>query len=167
MVNSTQARDRSSLITENTMLKTLKIAVPMALVAALTLGVVSAFAQVDTPQSPGGWGRHGGVGLLAAYDDTIHQALADALGISLEEFESARDSGQTLAELAAAHNVDLADLFQVMETARAEAIADAVAQGTINQAQADWLLDRPVRGRGLGLAIGPCDGQGPTGGPYN
>ncbi|HSB91373.1 MAG TPA: hypothetical protein VLD63_15260 [Anaerolineales bacterium] len=149
------------------MLKTLKIAIPMALVVALNLGVVPAFAQVDTPQSPAGWGRHGGVGLLAAYDETIHQALADALGISLEEFESARDDGQTLAELAAAHDVDLADLFQVMETARAEAIAEAVAQGNITQAQADWLLDRPVRRGGLGLAIGQCDGRGPTVGPSN
>lgn len=149
------------------MLKTLKIAVPTVLVAALTLGVVPAFAQADTPQDPGGWGRQGGGGWLAAYDDTIHQAVADALGISLEEFESARDAGQTLAELAAAHEVDRADLFQVMETARAEAIAEAVAQGTINQAQADWLLDHPVRGRGFGPAIGPCDGQGPKANPSN
>ena len=146
-------------------MKPVKYALPAVLLMALTLGVGSAYAQQETPQVPGGpGGRLGpGAGLLAAYADEIHQALADALGMSLAEFEAARADGQTLADLAAAQDVDLATLFEVMDAVRSEAITQAVADGTITQAQADWILTHRAATRQAGLRSGVCDGSGPAG----
>ena len=134
------------------MSKILKNAVPLVVVATLVFGVGVAVAQEVTPEPL--YGR--GSGLMAAYKDEIHQALADARGISLSEFEAARAEGQTLADLAEAYSVDLTELFEVMDSARAEAIAQAVEDGTLTQAQADWMLARHALRRGLGL----CDAAG-------
>ena len=150
------------------MMKTVKYTLPAVLLIALSLGVGSAYAQDETPEAPGGRGGPigpigPGTGLLAAYEDDIHQALADALGMSLAEFEAARADGQTLADLAAAQDVDLATLFEVMDAVRSEAITQAVADGTITQAQADWILTHRAATHQAGLRSGVCDGSGPAG----
>ena len=150
------------------MMKTVKYTLPAVLLIALSLGVGSAYAQDETPQAPGGRGGPigpigPGTGLLAAYEDEIHQALADALGMSLAEFEAARADGQTLADLAAAQDVDLATLFEVMDAVRSEAITQAVADGTITQAQAEWMLAHRAATRQAGPRSGFCDGSGPAG----
>jgi len=134
--------------------KVMKTAIPLVAVAALALSVGVAFAQEEPPEPP--YGR----GLMASYDDVIHQALADALGISLTEFEAARVEGKTLVELADTYDVEVAVLFDVMQSARAEALAQAVEDGTISQEQADWMLARQGSRRGLGV----CDAMGPRAG---
>jgi hypothetical protein len=130
--------------------KVLKTAIPVALVTVMVLSVSVAFAQEETPEPP--YGR----GLMASFDDVIHQALADALGISLTEFEAARAEGETLADLADTYDVEVGVLFDAMQSARAEALAQAVEEGTISQAQADWMLARQANRQGRG----PCDGTG-------
>ena len=132
--------------------KILRNAVLLVVVATLVFGVGVAVAQEEIPEPP--YGR--GSGLMAAYKDEIHQALADTLGIGLSEFDAARAEGQTLADLAEAYGVDLTELFEVMDSARAEAIAQAVKDGTLTQAQADWMLARHASRHGSGL----CDGSG-------
>jgi hypothetical protein len=139
--------------------KVLKTAIPVVVVAALALSVGVALAQEEPPEPP--YGR----GLMASYDDVIHQALADALGISLTEFEAARAEGETLADLADSYDVEVAVLFDVMQSARAEALAQAVEDGTISQEQADWILARQANRQGRGLCDGTGQGAGGGGGP--
>jgi|Deesub1362A_J573_1020465.scaffolds.fasta_scaffold03711_4 hypothetical protein len=147
------------------------IAGTLVLVGALSaLAVGAVYAQADNPERPlGGFGRgrHGrgeapGLGVMAVDEDAMHQALAEALGISVETFESEMDSGETLYTLALKYDVAFEDLRAVMDQAHAEALAEAVAQGTITQEQADWIQSRRGGGAGRGFGMG----AGPHGGGY-
>jgi hypothetical protein len=92
--------------------------------------------------------------------DGVHEKLAEALGISVEELEAAQAEGQTFFNLAEANGVELEELWQVMQDARAEAIEQAIADGAITQEQADWMLERQAR---MGARHDDCDGTGPIG----
>ncbi len=137
----------------------------VAVVAGSLVGVGVAYAQEPDPPGgfgPGANGRGAGLGLLQVDSEALHQAIADALGISLGEFESARAEGITLAQLAAQHGVEIEELRAIMQAFHAEAVSEAVDQGTITQEQADWLLERRS-GFGSGPGLGECDGDGPFG----
>jgi predicted DNA-binding protein (UPF0251 family) len=96
-------------------------------------------------------------------------AVAEALGISVEELEAAQAEGQRLHELAVELGVDPATIGTAVAEARAEAIQAAVEDGTITQAQADQLLNqnRPGFGghRGPGRG-GPGRFPGGPGGQF-
>jgi hypothetical protein len=84
----------------------------------------------------------------------------------VETFESEMDSGETLSTLALKYDVALEDLRAVMDQLHADALAEAVAQGTVTQEQADGVQSRRGggAGRGFGMGAGPHDGyfgQGP------
>ena len=123
-----------------------------AFVAAIVLmGVTSVFAQdiVNTPTVPGtgqGYGQTGvrgeGMGVMAVDETIMHEALADALGMSVADYEAAIANGETLATLALAQGVDMADLFAVMDAVHADAAQQAVADGLVTQEQADWVQGR-------------------------
>ena len=66
------------------------------------------------------------------------QAVADVLGIDVEELQEARDSGSTLAEIAGDDLDALVDLFVGNATERIEA---KVENGDLTQAEADERLD--------------------------
>lgn len=66
------------------------------------------------------------------------QAIADVLGITVEELAAAKDEGTTLAELAGDDLSGLVDLFTEQATER---INDAVESGRITQEQADERLE--------------------------
>ena len=142
-----------------------KGSIVLVLLAAIgVVGVSVVSAQGDEPPV-GPWGPMyfgDGPGLLAEYDGIIHQALADALGISLSELEAARQDGVRLPELAEANGVDLEDLWQVMDEARAEAVEQALADGAITEEQAEWLTERGGLRFG-GMRQGDCDGRGRLG----
>jgi len=147
--------------------KFLKVGLPVALVGVIALaGATAAFAQAETPQPPfagRGAGRGPAGGLLADYAEIVHENLAYALGLSPSEFEAARAEGTTLAALAAEQGVSLEDLREIMQEARAEMIAQALADGVVTQEQADWMLQRGAMGPGPGNGQGLCDGTGPHG----
>jgi len=137
---------------------------------SLVIGVGTAAAQTETPQAPsagqgprGGGGGPGG-GVLEPYEDIIHEKVAAALGISVEEFEVARDAGKTLYDLAQEYDVELEVVREAMLEGRAEAIKQAVADSVITQEQADWMLERGGgQGYRQGSGRGACDGTGPMG----
>jgi len=147
--------------------KFLKVGLPVALVGVIALaGATAAFAQAEPPQPPyagRGPGRGPGGGLLAEYNDILHAKLAEALGMSLSDFEAARAEGTPLAALAAEQGVSLEDLREVMLEARSEMIQEALADGVITQEQSDWMLQRGALGHGPGAGQGLCDGTGPHG----
>lgn len=156
------------------MSKHLKIAAVAGVLGVAFLGAGAAFAQADTPVPPyqgsGRWGMgHGpGGGLMAEYHELMHEAMAEALGISLEEFEAARAEGLTLVDLAEEAGVTPEQLGELMSEVRAEVLEQAVADGVITAEQAAWMLERHAAGFGPGHGHGDCDGGGPVGsGPFH
>lgn len=127
------------------------------------VGVAAAQSEEPTwPDGPNGPRRGPGIGPmngpLADYHEIVDQALADALGISLQEFESAREEGQRLFELAETYDVDLEDLREVMAEARAEILDQALEDGVISEEQAEWMQEAPGP---HGPRFGGCNGEGP------
>jgi hypothetical protein len=130
-------------------------------------------AQTAPPAGPDGapcFGRGGGLHSQAAL-----AAAAKALGMTTDELSAELWGGKTLADIATAKGVDIAtvkaavDAAQVAETKTA--IAQAVTDGTMTQAKADWLitgLDKGYWGAGaqgdFGFGMGP-GGPGGHGGP--
>ncbi len=119
-------------------------------------------AEMELGQGFGGRGRFGGCGgrmggFLNVDRETMHTAVADALGISVEELDAALADGQSLASLAEEKGVDMADVQAAMQAVRDEAIQQAVEDGLITQEQADLLKEQG--GLGLGFGRGH-DGHG-------
>ena len=144
---------------------------------------VPALAQEPTPPTPkapfgqrgrdlGFWGRS-----WAVFD-----AAAEALGLTPEQLFAELHSGKSLADIAEAQGVDLKAVHEAMKAAQAEAMKQAnqqaVENGRLTQAQADWLLEgidlgflprrwgfgRGVRGRfgGFALPLAPSAAPGPS-----
>ena len=140
----------------------------IALLAVGVLGATSAFAQglMDAPLH--GRGGPGGRGL----SDAALAAAAEALDMTTDEVTAALQSGQTLEDLADEAGVDIEDvraaIQAVRETEMRERIEQAVADGTITQEHADWLLEGLEKGflggpGGFGLGHGPKgEGQPPV-----
>ena len=118
-----------------------------ALLVAGVVGATSAFAQ--GPDNPGfgmmfnGRGPGGGRGF--GLGDAELEAAAGVLGMTTDQVQSALQNGQTLQDLADEAGVDIVDvqaaIQAVHETEMRERIAQDVADGTITQAQADWMLE--------------------------
>ena len=139
---------------------------------------VPALAQEPTPKAPSGcrglgfWGRS-----WAVFD-----AAAEALGLTPEQLFAELHSGKSLADIAETQGVDLKAVHEAMKAAQAEAMKQAIQQavenGRLTQAQADWLLEgidlgflprrwgfgRGVRGRfgGFALPLAPSAAPGPS-----
>ena len=134
------------------------------LAALLVVGVVgAASAYAQAPANTPLHGRGPGFGL----GDAELQAAAKALGMTTDEVSSALKDGKTLQDLAVTAGVDIADvraaIQAVHETEMRDRIAQAVADGTMTQEKADWLLE----GLDKGFLDGPGFGfgfDGPRGG---
>jgi hypothetical protein len=143
------------------MSKFLKIAGIATLVIAVGLvaAVGVSLAQGPTPTPPGrmggmGWFGFGmgGQGGWAAFD-----ATAKALGMTPDELFTELHSGKTLADVEKEKNVDAQTVANAVAAVRKDAISKAIEQavtdGRITRAQADWLLqglNQGWLGRGFG-----------------
>ena len=148
----------------------------VALVALLVtglIGVTIVAAQEPTPEAEegmacrsgfrmGGWGRGGHGGYLDG-DWTTFDTIAEALGLTPDEFFTRSHGGMTLEEIAEEQGVELEDVQQAMSDARADTmqqfIEQAVEDGTMTQEQADWMLEGMEQGffpmgRGFGRMRG-------------
>ncbi len=99
-------------------------------------------------------------------DEATHQSiLAEALGLSVDELQTALDAGQTPREIAAAQGLDAATFQANLETARNKVIDQLVTAGKLTQAQADAIkahaANCPPDGRGPGGRHGGRGGFGP------
>jgi len=143
-----------------------------AALAVVLLGatlVVPAFAQEETPTPEAPFGcRGGGFGLWGG-SWTMFDTMAEALGLTPEEFFAELHAGKTLAEIAEAQDVELEDVYDAMDAARAEAMQEAIRQAVederITQEQADWLLEGLEQGffplgRSFGFGHGMRGGSG-------
>ncbi len=118
------------------------------------------------PGRPGGdWPRDGRL------QEYCRSAVAEELGMTLEEFEARLAEGETLLSIARDQGLDDEALRDLSQRARDKALEAAVADGVISEDQAEWL-----RQRGFGLALGvpglgggrwfgrrPCWGDGAPG----
>jgi hypothetical protein len=64
---------------------------------------------------------------------------ANTIGISVDDLKAAVDSGQSLADVATAHNVDPQAVIDALVADAKAKLADRVTSGEITQAQADQM----------------------------
>lgn len=148
--------------------KKLLIVIGGLLAALLVVGVVgatSAYAQEPASTLLHGRGPGGGRGF--GLDAQELEAVAEVLGMTTDEVSSALQSGQTLQDLADEKGVAIEDVQAAIQAVRVEEmranIAQAVADGTMTQEKADWLLeglDKGFIGGGDGLGFGGRHGHG-------
>ena len=134
-----------------------------AALAVFTPGVV--FAQSPQPPAPRGGGGmgpgagRGGMGFLGANGEEgpLHEyilgAIADALDITAEEFETRREASETAYQIALDLGFSADEIPALLRDARLKAWATAAADGVVSQEQADWMKARP-----FGMGKGNCDG---------
>jgi arsenate reductase-like glutaredoxin family protein len=135
-----------------------KTLIAVALVGALALAVgVSGFAYAQDNQPPtfpverGGrfddrsQGKMDG-GFLADY---MHDALANALGITPEELTALHESGNTMQTLLQDRGLTFEAFRAEMDDIRAVALAAAVADGVVPQEQAGMMVGRADRQGGF------------------
>ena len=133
--------------------------IALVVLALAALGVGVALAQA--PQPPGsGYGPNGaGDGPLHDY---MISAMADAVGLSSNEFELRHDAGERFYEIALAQGYASEEIPSLMQAARAQALEAAVKDGVITQEQADWMAGRGfgnggmMGGFGRGNRSGDC-----------
>ena len=139
----------------------------VALLAVGIIGATNAYAQGRLNVELHGGGPGGrGLGLEGV------QIAAEALGMTTDELITALRSGRTLEELADEAGVDIQEVQDAIQAARAEAIREriqqAVDEGAITQEHADWLLEGLEKGFiggpggfGFGGKHGPGFGPAP------
>ena len=143
--------------------KFLKIAGIVALAATLGVVAVGAVAFAQGPFGGPGigpfGGRHGRFPLLSpeqagAHHEQMQPAMADALGMTVEELDAAHAEGKTLWEIAEEQGVDLADVRDTMRVPFEQMLDQAVAGGMLTQDQADTIRQHKADGPG------PREGRG-------
>jgi hypothetical protein len=121
-----------------------------------------------TPAVPGqGYGRGGmmgqGQGMMGGEQGAMHEdmeaALAEKLGLTVEALEDLNDQGKTFWQIAEDKGFTAEEAQQMMLDARTSAIDKAVKDGTLTQAQADWMKQRSGQMMGNG-GQGGCMGDG-------
>lgn len=163
----------------------LGVAALVGIVAALGISsAASAQSSVTpTPTAPtqqAGPPGPGGFGPRELHSQAALEAAAKALGMTADDLSAELWGGKTLTDIAADKGVDIADVKAAVEAAQiAEtktAINQAVTDGTMTQARADWLIEGLDKGYwgpgaegafsgGFGFGMGPGMGHGgPRGG---
>ena len=153
-------------------IKVLGLTILVLMIAAL--GVSSAFAQTPTPPATtntpqahgGGFGGRGMCG-QAGLD-----AAAKALKMTSDELKAQLWGGQTLSGLAEKAGVELTAVQSAVQAAcqqaQIDAINQAVKDGKLTQANADWLIEGIekgyIGGKGAGFGGGSGMDMGGRGG---
>ena len=114
----------------------------VSLVGLFVVG--SAFAQgptpptTTTPQTPWGhaWGR------VCDGASVVSDAIAKLLDMTPEQIYAERQAGKTLSDLAKAKGISDQQLIDAITAGRQEVIDQALKDGRITQAQADWLVSK-------------------------
>jgi len=133
------------------------------------LVAIPALAQTPTPTAeakplaPFGGGRGNWFG-LGGGSTAVFDAVAGALDLTPTQLFEQLHGGKSLSEISEAQGVDLQTIKDAADAARTQATKDAINQavedGTMSRAQADWLLQGleqgylPGRGFGRGMRGG-------------
>lgn len=115
----------------------------VAVVALLGLFAVgTVFAEDPTPTPQAGTPQGGAWGRVCRGAGVVSDAVTKLLGMTREEIRAERVAGKTLSQIAQEKGVSDQQVTDAMLAARKAAIDQAVKDGKITQAQADWLLAR-------------------------
>jgi hypothetical protein len=87
----------------------------------------------------GGANRTSGEGILHDY---MIAAYAEKLNIPVADLEARLGSGETMAQIALSEGLTFEQFRTLMVEVRTQAINQAVADGTLTQEQADWMMTR-------------------------
>jgi len=147
------------------MKKTLLVALVLAAVAGLA---VAGVANAQGPQPTGGTSDPGagyGPMMSQGQEGPLHEymlaAMAEALGIPAADLETRLTNGETFYQIALAQGIAADEIPALMQTARSQALATALAYGVITQEQADWMQAHAFGRGGYGARSGmPCGGTG-------
>ncbi len=125
------------------MKKVLSVGLALLVVSMAGLAVVGAVSAqgpeaAPTPQEGTLWGR--AWGHMRAGMGAISEVISELLGLTPEEIHAEREAGKTLAEIANEQGITDEALIEAIVAGRTEAIEQAVADGTLTQEQADWLI---------------------------
>lgn len=145
-------------------------------IAMLVVGLIAAFGAVSlvnaqgttptTPPAPGqGWGRGmmGASGQYGPMHESMQAALAEKLGMTVDELNAAHADGKTFWDLATEKGLTVEEVRQAMLDARSTALDAMVKDGTITQEQADWMKTRGAGMMGGRGGYGGCMGQSTDG----
>lgn len=156
------------------MMKKLILAVVIVATLVVAFGTTAfVSAQAPTPQGPqapgsgygygrgmmGGRAANGGVAGQGILHDTMIAVFAEKLGVSVDDLNDRLSAGETMAQIAAEKGFTAEQFTTLMTEARSQAIDQAVKDGTLTQAQADWMKQRGggmmggFAGRGAGRSM--------------
>src|SRR5512143_1371859 len=113
---------------------------------------------------PGGMmGGYGPGGMMDGYDvrggimhDYMIAAFAKAVNLTVEQVDTRLANGETFKDIAIAQGTAEADLPALATQIRKDALAQAVTDGIITQAQADRMLQRMENRTGQGFDFDGC-----------
>jgi hypothetical protein len=135
----------------------------IAVVGVLVVG--TAFAQTGTPGAQAtpttpkdrAFGLGKGLGFMGGGSMADFDAMAKALNLTPTQLFEQLHSGTSLADVAKAQGVDLTKVQEAANATRVQAMKDRIAQavtdGKMTQAQADWILqglEKGYMGNGMG-----------------
>jgi hypothetical protein len=143
-----------------------KFVIGFVIVAVLAVALGTAghvYAQAPVPGSGTGGGMMGGRGgrmgnqAAGAQTGPLHDemvsAFAQKLGISVDELNARLAKGETMAQIAYSKGLTADKFTTLMTEARAQAIDEAVKNGELTQAQADWMKSRGAGMMGTGRGM--------------
>jgi hypothetical protein len=140
---------RSSISRRKYKMKKILVIVSAVMVALVIFGAGFVFAQSNVAQAaglPAGYGPgnmtggRGGMMGGGQMHEYVEQALADKLGMTKADVETALDGGKSMYQLAIDKGVKEADVTALLTEVHKTAFAKAVADGVMTQAQADLML---------------------------
>jgi hypothetical protein len=140
-------------------------------IAAVLVTVIAVFgfasvvnAQDENPTQPGKeWGRQMGQRMMNRFAgiDQMHeymqQAMADQLGLTVEQLEERHANGETFWQIAEEQGLTVEEARQLKLDARSAALDQMVADGILTQEQADLMKERSgqmMNGHGRGGCMG-------------
>jgi hypothetical protein len=151
-------------------MKKFAVTIMVLAVVVFALGSVGvAFAQAPTQGTGtgagtgwmGGRGSRSNMGAsnLADGEGILHDyliaAYSEKLNIPAADLEARLSQGETMSQIAVSTGLTIDQFRTLMVEARSAALAQAVASGTLTQAQADWM-----QSRGAGQMAGGMMGNG-------
>jgi Spy/CpxP family protein refolding chaperone len=153
-------------------MKKILVVVSAVMVALVIFGAGFVFAQSNVAQAaglPAGYGpgnmmggrggMMGGRGNQGQMQDYVEQALADKLGMTKVDVETALDGGKTMYQLTIDKGTKEADVAALLTDVHKTAFAKAVSDGILTQAQADTMLQNMTT-NGFNSANGPMQNGG-------
>lgn len=109
----------------------------------------------------GGYGAGIGIAGEGILHDYMIAAYAEALDIPVADLEARLNSGETMAQIALSEGLTFEQFRTLMVEVRTQAIEQALSDGVLTQAQADWMSQHGV-GQMAGGQMG--NGSGMRGG---